>query len=94
MKQICESCGHVIEKPETAYRLRIEMFADPSAPEFTQEDMAVDFEAEMRAIIEEMEATDPEEAEAQVFESYMFTLCSRCRASLHAELRRRHLALD
>ena len=94
MKQICESCGRTIEKQETAYRLKIEMFADPTPPDLSDEDADIDYEAEMRAIIEQMERTDPDEAQAQVFEAYMFTLCPRCRASLHEELKRRNLPLE
>lgn len=94
MKRICESCGRSIERDEVSYRLRIEMFADPSPPQFTDEDLEADLEAEMRAILEQMEDCDAGEAEAQVYEAYLFTLCPRCRASLHEELKRRNLSMD
>ncbi|MBN1867882.1 hypothetical protein JW916_11370 [Candidatus Sumerlaeota bacterium] len=87
MKQLCESCGRTIEKPEISYRLKIELCADPSPPEITEEDLEKDFKEEMRRLIEEMERMDPEEAEMQVYESYIFTLCSQCRERIHDELR-------
>lgn len=95
MKQLCEFCGEELAKPEEAYRLKIEMFADPSPPEITREDLqGRDFEAEMRALIEQMAHLDPAEAEAEVYESYLFTLCGRCRKRLHETLRRRQIPFD
>jgi hypothetical protein len=94
MKQICESCGGVIEKPEEAFRMKIEIFADPTPPEFTQEDLERDYEAEMRALFEQMENMDPKEVEDEVHEAYLFTLCAACRLSAHRELKRRQLPFD
>ena len=94
MKQICESCGKVIEKPETAFRMKIEIFADPTPPEFTGEDLERDYEAEMRALFEQLSKKDPKEAEDEVHEAYLFTLCAECRQIAHRELRRRQLPFD
>jgi FPC/CPF motif-containing protein YcgG len=97
MKQICESCGKIIEEKETAYRMKIELFADPQPPEFSEEDLEEDLEGQLRALIEEMETFDPHdvrEAEEQVHEAYLFTLCARCRHAMHHELRLRHLPFE
>ena len=95
MKQLCEICGEELAQPEQAYRLKIEMYADPSPPEITQEDMeGRDFEAEMRELIEQMAGLDPAEAEAEVYESYLFTLCGRCRRRLHEGLMRGQTPFD
>ena len=89
MKQLCEFCGGELAGPEEAWRLKIEMFADPTPPDITQSDLeGRDFEAEMRELIEQMGDADPEEAEAEVYESYLFTLCGGCRRRLHAALKR------
>jgi hypothetical protein len=94
MKQICESCGKTIEKPEVAFRLKIEMFADPSPPEFSEEDLAMDAVEEMREIIEQLEALGAGEAEDEVYEAYLFTLCGACRRKIHHDLKRRQLPFD
>ena len=94
MKQICENCGEIIEKPEHAYRMKIELFADPSPPVFTEEDIQRDIKAEMEALIEQMKQVDPREAQDQVYESYLFTLCSHCRGIIHTELRRRQAPFE
>ena len=95
MKQLCEFCGQELARPEQAYRLKIEMYADPSPPEITEADLAGrDFEAEMRELIEQMADLDPAEAEAEVYESYLFTLCGACRRRLHEGLRRGQTPFD
>ena len=94
MKQICESCGKTIEKPEVAFRLKIEMFADPSPPEFSEEDLAMDAVDEMREIIEQLEALGAGEVEDEVYEAYLFTLCGTCRQKIHRDLKRRQLPFD
>lgn len=94
MKQICESCGATIESDATAYRMRIELFADPSPPVFTQEDFEKDPRAELEALIEQMKNLDAREAEEQVHEAYLFTLCAACRTKIHEELRRRQLPFE
>jgi len=94
VKQICESCGKTIEDSDLAYRMKIELFADPSPPVFTKEDLEADSEAEMNALIEKMADLDPREAEDEVYESYLFTLCARCRRLIHTELRRRQIPFE
>ena len=94
MKQVCECCGRTIEKPEISFRLKIEMCADPTPPEITEEDLEKDFIQEMKDLIEKMKETDPDEAEASVYESYIFTLCSACRRRIHDELRRWNLPFE
>ncbi|MFW6287094.1 MAG: hypothetical protein ACOC29_04050 [Candidatus Sumerlaeota bacterium] len=94
MKQICESCGKTIEKPEVAFRLKVELFADPTPPEFTEEDLRQDAVAEMREIIEQLEALGAGEAEDEVYEAYLFTLCGACRMKIHRDLKERQLPFD
>ena len=50
--------------------------------------------AEMRELIEQMADLDPVEAEAEVYESYLFTLCGRCRRRLHEGLKRGQTPFD
>ncbi len=85
MKQICESCGAMIETSRSAYRLKIELFADPSPPEFSEQDMQQDAAEELRNLVETMRdmELDQQQMEDQVYESYLFTLCVSCRVILH-----------
>ncbi len=94
MKQICEVCGRTIEKPEIAFRMKIELFADPTPPEITQEDMERDFAEEMRRLIEESKDIDPREAQDEVYEAYLFTLCATCRQQVHEDLRKRQMPFE
>ena len=94
MKQICENCGRTIGRRDIAYHLKVQMYADPSPPEFTQEELEADFETEMLSIIEQMNAMDPREAEDEVHEAYLFTLCAVCRQRMHKELRRRQMPFE
>jgi hypothetical protein len=95
MKQICEICGAIIERPMIAYHLRVELFADPTPPSFTEDDLAGDFKAEIVDLIKALEKTDPEESEAEVYESYLFTLCPKCRQKMHQWLKKEnHLFSD
>jgi hypothetical protein len=94
MKQICEACGKTIEKPDLAFRMKIELFADPTPPEFTREDLEIDVADEMRRLIEEFESINPREAEEEVYEAYLFTLCAACRHKMHDDLRKRQMPFE
>ena len=94
LKQLCEFCGKSMEHPEVSFRMKIELYADPSLPEFTQEDLERDVVAEMEALFAQMEKADASEAEDEVYESYLFTLCGHCRGKVHRWLRERHAHLD
>lgn len=87
MQQLCEMCGATIAENETAFHLKMELFAEPDLPEITEEDLACDVLAEMQALIEAMEHLDPDEAEDEVHEAYLFTLCGVCRKKVHQWLR-------
>lgn len=69
------------------YSIRIEMFARAEPLEFTTEDLLSDPAAEMREIIAGLDAIDPQEAMDQVFETYMFDLCTPCRRHMHEQFK-------
>jgi hypothetical protein len=94
LKQLCECCGKTIERPEISFRLKVELYADPSPPEFTREDLERDAKAEMEALFAQMESMDAADAEDEVYESYLFTLCTECRGKLHRWLKERHAPLE
>jgi len=85
----CDNCGRAIEPEETAYWVRLEIFASPEPPEIRPADLERDFQAEMLALIEQMERLGPEECEAQVYEAYRFVVCPTCRRFFHERLKHR-----
>ena len=94
MKQICENCGRTIAEEELAFRLRIEMFADPSLPDLSEEYMKCNFDEELQKLYSEIESMDPDEAQDEVFESYLFTVCTLCRQGLHCRLKERQMPFE
>ncbi len=53
---------------------------------FDEEDLKQDHLGKMEELIEQLESADPDEATAEVFESYSFDLCASCRRRLHRQL--------
>jgi len=90
----CASCRRKIGAKETWFVLRIELFADPSPPAITSEDLKKDHKAEMRKIIEEMSTANPVEAQDEIHERYEFIVCKDCRRKLHRRLKFPFLTLD
>jgi len=94
VKHLCEMCGRIVSRPEITFRMKIELFADPAPPDITEEDLERDFKEEMRRLIEQLESVDVREAEEEVYESYLFTLCGGCRKRAHRWLRDHHLPFE
>jgi hypothetical protein len=92
--RLCENCGRQMEDDEIAYWVRLEIFASPEPPDVTPEDLEQDHTAQMEALIQEMEKRGPEECEAQVFESYRFVICGRCRDYFHEHLKDRRTTMN
>lgn len=70
-----------------SFVLRFELFADPTPPDISEEDLARDHRAEMEALIKSMKDIDPGEAGDEVHERYEYTLCKTCRRDLHHQLK-------
>jgi hypothetical protein len=60
------------------YVVRIEAIADPSPPEFTEEDLLRDPQAEIQRLIEAMQGLTEKEAMDQVYRQLTVCLCTRC----------------
>jgi hypothetical protein len=86
-KRTCDNCGREVPRQEQMYSIRVEMFARVEPLEFSEEDLLADHAAEMENIIADMETMDPAEAMDQVFESYLFDLCSSCRRMMHEQFK-------
>lgn len=83
----CDNCGHNAPTDEQMYTLRLQMFARVAPLIFTAKDLEQDHVLKLEELVKQMESADPEEAEAQVFETYNFDLCSRCRRKMHRQLK-------
>lgn len=76
------------------YTLRIEMFARVEPLVISSEDLKTDYSAKLKKLLKKMEDMDPEEATDQVHEKYLFDLCSRCRETMHRQLKQRKAVND
>ncbi|HOE95062.1 MAG TPA: hypothetical protein PLS90_10245 [Candidatus Sumerlaeota bacterium] len=86
----CAYCHQPIPANVHPYTLRLELFpaVEPSL-QIREEDLKLDFEAEMRRLIRIMEQMDEAqvvEQEQRMFLSRSFTLCPACRDRLARQL--------
>ena len=86
-KRTCDYCHRDILPGETPFELKLEIYAAAELPEITQEDMEKDHTAEIEAIINAMEQMNVDELADEVFESYIFLLCCKCRKEIHNRLK-------
>lgn len=87
----CGNCHCEIGEGVHPYTVKIELYprVDESL-EITEADLKVDFDAELKKIIEKMEAMSEEERkleEERIYTRFNFTLCPRCRDALARQLR-------
>lgn len=89
MNRRCDRCGRETPEKEQMYSLRLELFARAEPLIVTKEDLLHDHAAAMEKLVEQMQSMDPQEAEDQVHESYLFDLCTKCRNLMHRQLKLR-----
>jgi len=79
MPLFCDRCAAELE-PGTGsfYVVRIEAFADPTPPNFSEEDLKRDPKEEIRRLLEQMRDLSPQEAMDQVYRRLTLTLCGPC----------------
>jgi hypothetical protein len=74
----CELCGREIE-PHNHYIVRIDVFADPSMPPTSSADMeAVDFDAVIDDLLEQMKDMTAAELADQVHRRFELKICPAC----------------
>ena len=74
----CELCGRVIP-PHQHYVVRIDVFADPSLPELSAEEVAkLNFDQELRTLLEQMKHMSEEELQDQVHRRFEYKICRPC----------------
>jgi hypothetical protein len=75
---LCDLCARAIPA-HCHYIVRIEIFADPSMPPVTAEEIAkMDFDQTLTELLKEMESMSAEELEDQVHRSFEYRLCRAC----------------
>jgi hypothetical protein len=78
----CDLCGKaLLADEETRYIAKIEVYAAYDPMEITGDDLEKDHEDEMQSLLDEMADMDAEELEGQVYQSFRFDLCPKCRAA-------------
>src|SRR4051812_23328072 len=74
----CDLCGTVVPG-HGHYVVRIDVFADPSMPSATSEELEErDFQTELAALLEEMKDLSADDLQDQVHRRFEFKLCRAC----------------
>ena len=85
----CAQCGQVLPT-EASYVVRIDVFADPSMPQLSGEDLQeMDFDKTFAELIEQMKHMSAEELQDQVHRRFEYRLCPACQRRLLASLSER-----
>jgi hypothetical protein len=75
----CELCGTALERGEL-YVVRMDVLADPEMPPVSRGQLdALDFDAEMNQLLEQMKGMTAEELQNQVHQRFEFRICPACR---------------
>jgi hypothetical protein len=76
---LCARCGVELAPGKgDFYLVRIEAFADPTPPEFSEDDLRQDTRAEIQRLLDEMRDLSPQEAMDQVYRRLVLYLCGSC----------------
>ncbi len=75
----CDRCSLKLAPGEgNFYVVHIEAFADPSPPEFSEEDLGRDVKAQIDRLVSEMRDVSGQEAMDQVYRRLTLYLCGPC----------------
>ena len=86
-KRKCDYCHCDLKEGVVHFEIKLEMYATPTMPDITPDDLNVDHTDELQELIEAMEDMDPDELTDEVYECYIFTLCKQCRDEIHYKLK-------
>ena len=74
----CELCGREVEVHES-YVVRIDVFADPSVPPTTAEELAgADFDQQVADLLEQMKGMSADDLQDDVHRRFEYRLCRPC----------------
>ena len=75
----CDRCSRQLKRGSgDFYVVRIEAIADPTPPEFSEEDLLRDPQAEIRRLLGQLGDLSSREALDQVYRRLTLTLCTPC----------------
>ena len=75
---MCELCGAVVA-PHAHYVVRIDVYADPSVPAMTTEELEeLDFDQSFAKLLEQMKHLSADDLQDQVHRRFEFRLCPPC----------------
>jgi hypothetical protein len=75
---VCDICG-ADTPPNAHYVVRIDVYADPSVPEMSTEELeAANFDAQLDKLLEHMKHLSAEDLQDDVHRRFEFTLCRPC----------------
>jgi hypothetical protein len=78
LQEVCSLCGKPLA-PHAHYVVRIDVFADPSMPATTAAELAaIDFDAGLNDLLEQMKHLTAEELQDQVHRRFEFKICPAC----------------
>jgi hypothetical protein len=76
---LCRRCGNRLTPGQgNYYRVTIEAVADPAPPDFCAEDLAQDFEQQIKQLLDRLRNVTEREAMDQVFRRVVLYLCINC----------------
>jgi hypothetical protein len=83
-RTVCELCGRAMPV-HASYVVRIDVFADPSMPQVTGEELAeMDFDAAFAQLVEQMKTMSAEDLQDQVHRRFEYRLCPACQRAFLA----------
>lgn len=75
---VCEICGSVLGKADS-YVVRVEVFADPSLPPLSEDDLQeMDGPGKMADLLKQMEGMSAEDLQDQVHRRFEYRICAGC----------------
>jgi hypothetical protein len=93
----CDMCGKpLLTDEDVRYVVKIEVYAAYDPMEVTEDELDEDHLNDMNELVEQMEGSETEELEDQVYKSFRFDLCPTCQQRYLRDplFGRRHLRLD
>ncbi len=81
---VCDLCGQVVA-PHGFYVVRIEVYADPSVPPMSSEELAeMDFDQKFSDLIEQMKHLSADDLQDQVHRKFEHRICAGCQSQFIA----------
>ena len=84
----CDNCKKQIERTLQRYCVKVEVFAAPESPEFTEDDLKKDFKKELKKLVKSASKINPEKLMEDVYVKFEYDMCRKCRDAYLRNLKR------